>query len=272
SSVFVPSIVPLSGVPMSGAGDHWRAYCMWIEGFTSQVTSASGLASMAWGANGDTSMTKRVVKATQHLPVNSSLNNVTLPYFNIKSLEWVKDPIANQSDKVLLNTFKLDFNPLGNVTTTTVAILQDAWELDEMRQFPEPTMIEETRLMAFVYDHPAGDRTECYSNIFGPLPDHIGVYRKPINTDFTCYLLAYVTYQAGAATCTNCMVASPGLVEAPRKDLSIKPDPMAYETMLFMAATSTSMAFDDRFIAATDLDSCRPCGDSDSESSLPIRA
>ncbi|EEC00110.1 hypothetical protein MPER_00004 [Moniliophthora perniciosa FA553] len=112
-------------------------------------------------------------------------------------------------------------------------------------------MIEETRLMAFVYDHPAGDRTECYSNIFGPLPDHIGVYRKPINTDFTCYLLAYVTYQAGAATCTNCMVASPGLVEAPRKDLSIKPDPHALD-----GSDLNVDGVDERFIAAT-VDECR---------------
>ncbi|KAG7092758.1 hypothetical protein E1B28_009083 [Marasmius oreades] len=245
SSIYVASDVLVSGIGTPGDGRSWRNYCMWIEAFTSQVTSAAGIASKLWGATADTSAAKRYVSATQELPVNSTLNNVTLPYFNIKSMEWVRDPIANGSDKQLLATERLDFNPFVNVTTTTVGILQDAWELPEDRPFPEPVEIrEETKLMVFVYYHTQGKETECYSPTFGPLPEHIGVFKRLITTDNTCYLFAWVTYEAGAATCRDCRVSSPGIVESQRDSpsMEIKKDPMTLDALLLLPQVSTSMA------------------------------
>jgi hypothetical protein len=35
---------------------------------------------------------KRVIDGIAHLPINLTLRNVTLPYFAVTKLEWIKDP------------------------------------------------------------------------------------------------------------------------------------------------------------------------------------
>lgn len=188
---------------------------------------AAGLASTAWqGSQNDERTAKRIIRAVEQLPINSTLDSVTLPYFAITKLDWIKDPttqltqeqlqsIATKSD---WNPFNSSYNPPGTFT-----LVPDNWDGLTPPVSPYTGTISETRLLVGMYGPGlAKPRPSCSrASPFGDMPGGIGIYSVPqtptSNTPYVgvgeniainCYVYAWVTYVAGAAQCNNCRISS----------------------------------------------------------------
>jgi len=83
----------VQGTDVSGYFD----YPDWSDAIIEHATAS---ASLAWVTNQPNStdttepstIFRRVLTTTQYLPVNSTLNNVTVPYFVVDDFEWIRDP------------------------------------------------------------------------------------------------------------------------------------------------------------------------------------
>ena len=172
-------------------------------------------ANVAWlGSQGDRRTMKRVLGALRDIPVNSTLTNVTLPYFGINKLEWIKDPINELSlDVLLCHKNSSNWNPFfitpGVLTGAgTFAIVPDTWGVVSPPSLYDG-IITETRFI--VGNIIASSNSTCdYSPTFGDMPANIGQYN---DRTMGCFIYGRITYVAGAAKCTNCRVSSPFTVQ-----------------------------------------------------------
>ncbi|CUA72650.1 hypothetical protein RSOLAG22IIIB_04970 [Rhizoctonia solani] len=56
------------------------------------VVNAAGLVNTGWGRDPEEGIYKRISPQVQALANNSTIENVTMPYLQVHSLEWIKDP------------------------------------------------------------------------------------------------------------------------------------------------------------------------------------
>ena len=261
---FLVSIILLSAVPSQFSGPILTGSITWSSSYhltkgerVTRITSASsgdqdnlafwfsqtnlpvvplgisfvpGLASIAWLGSLEQKRTmKRVIRFIHHLPINSTLNNVTLPYFAISKLEWISDPmkvipqIVNLSMDLDWNSFKL---PGG------FALTPDSWGGVSESPSPSPGVLSETRIIVGVY---ATDSDSCASEEFGDLPANIGFN---LAQDI-CLIYGRVTYVAGEAECRACRVSSWSTVQNDTA-LTVSPSkeaPYAIKIMWSVAAT-----------------------------------
>ena len=95
SHTMVLSGVPVSNIPTS-AGVH-DSYSWWWLQFAANRDicriRAAGSAGTAWNTDAtlDLGLMKRIVAPAKQLSPNSTLNNITLPYFVVHSLTWLSD-------------------------------------------------------------------------------------------------------------------------------------------------------------------------------------
>jgi hypothetical protein len=121
---------PIAGISTPENGDPWS----WYQRFPSQrsglVMQAAGLAAIAWEQSDDTTTLKRVIPASRSLPINTTLANVTLPYFTVGAIDWITDPnitlTPQQMHAIDANSPYLNISSLGNplhVLAPTVALI-----------------------------------------------------------------------------------------------------------------------------------------------------
>jgi hypothetical protein len=109
-------------------------------------------ASTAWQDSPEDERTmKRVIRSIGHLPINSTLNNVTLPYFAVTKLEWIRDPMKEVPQMLALSMNRSDLNPLGNtIRARTFALIPDTWGGVSVPS-PYTGIISETRVIVGNY-------------------------------------------------------------------------------------------------------------------------
>jgi hypothetical protein len=236
------STVPLR-VPVAQDGGSWRLYRN-LTRLTRLYTLANQYSVFAYQNNSETNILKR--NGPTQLKVNSRVRGITIPYFSIQSFEWLRDPATQLGEghkrlleniPVVENTF-LAFGPI-------VTFLPDSWSIpenDPSRPFPEPSIVQERRLVA---GQPLVTRpgNPCNPGIFPNFTSEIGYYVH-VTSDVPpvqyCYILAWVTFRAGVADCTSCRVSFPGVFQSDN-DLTVKPDPLSREVIDTMRWTTFRM-------------------------------
>jgi len=92
---------------------------------------ASSLAIAAWqGSQEDKRTMKRVLRSVASLPINSTLNNVTLLYFAVNKLEWIRDPMREPPQEMIQSRSRFsNWNPFNSDVKIpgTFALIPDAW-------------------------------------------------------------------------------------------------------------------------------------------------
>ncbi|KAG8815217.1 hypothetical protein FRC17_000829 [Serendipita sp. 399] len=192
------------------------------------VYQAVAYMSMASGSRGSSqnespnSELWAIERGTSDLPVNSTLANITIPFFAIDSFEWVTDP-ENTLDATVLNAmhnvlnYTYPFNPLLTSTAGYVALLpnksQEAVLLDrDNRRLPRTAAngtyyaaINLARSLDEGYCE--GRRT---GQFFEYVPSDVKAYPLLSNGTIpvTCLAFARVSLRAGVGICTECRLAS----------------------------------------------------------------
>jgi len=199
---------------------------------------ANGLAITAWrGSRNDSRTMKRTIVdigtvAPSDIPINSTLNNATLPYFANIKLEWIKDPIS-ELDPVVLQSYRniSDWNPFtidGNrfAAPGTFAIVPDDWGVVS----PPPSykgIVNETRNIVGIFD----------KLFFGELPRNIGVHQDL----YWSMIYGRLTYVAGVAECRNCRVSSWATIQNDT-EVTVSPHNLTAYALALMPKVGAMMA------------------------------
>ncbi|EDR01171.1 uncharacterized protein LACBIDRAFT_333509 [Laccaria bicolor S238N-H82] len=211
----IPGTVPLTNITRGIGGKDISGYFLYT--FSQDWVMAAGTASanVAWGAlqsNTNSDMTepatryRRVMKGAQYLSTNSTLANVTMPYFALDAFEWVPEPL-----KVLTKQQMLLFSDY-NQSSPYFSFLgiggplpdRAPWGPPHTPVLGEPHTVSETRLLSFRnYTIDPGSQVKLLSVSFRALDNY---------TD--CFAIANITYRAGATMCHNCKLISPTVLEA----------------------------------------------------------
>lgn len=223
----------LVNVSVVANADEWNMYSNLGPLQQWAVQKAADFVNIAWLREGERGIHKRVLPATARLNINSTLTNVTLPYFAITSLQWISDPV-NTLPPDQLNLVRdggmLNVSGAANPLQPGVAVfIQDP---RNATLFPLPSAISETRTLVLnTHQLPEGETCQSHnSEMFGSLPPAMGLMQQ----DLACYAFARVTYSAGASVCTDCRVSSYLTVQNDTA-LSRQQDPMTTEALRLMA-------------------------------------
>jgi len=197
---------------------------------------ASGYAVNAWqGSRDDRRTMKRVILSASSLPINSTLKNITLPYFAISNVEWIKDPIT-ELPPVILNSFTsiTDWNPFfpgRNLIGPpgTFAIIPSAWGVASP---PYDGIVTETRYIAGIF-------TLNQQQPFGDLPPNIG--QNSYTSVSGSIIYGRITYVAGAAECSNCRISSVQTVQNDT-ELTVSPNNATMYAIGMMPMVGAMMA------------------------------
>lgn len=218
--------------------------------YSAEVSTASNLVPIAWprqGSQDDEGTMKRVTSTVAHLPINSTLKNVTLPYFAVTNLEWIKDPWNELPQTLILSVQNLSFyNPFYRRDVgPAFAMIPHNWSSPTPPPVPFTGTVMETRLLTGVYSD-SNDGFPCNAQSpFGEISKGMGFAN--ITTTFStesridaCYIFAWITYVAGAAMCTDCRVAS-WLTVQNDTSLTVLPDMMTMDALGMMPLVAKLM-------------------------------
>jgi hypothetical protein len=259
--------VPVSDVPTSA--DVHDSYSWWWFQFGANRDicriRAAGSASTAWNtdATSDLGLMKRIVAPAKQLSPNSTMNNITLPYFVMHSLTWLSDISQITQPNLtwaidpaggLMNVSSI-YNPLEQVTPT-LAIIPDEpyhdaiWNQTTQRyMFPEASKVEKKASILALFANRENNGTTCttrLSDAFGMLPPNVAFLSRSwleLNaTAINCYIFANITYSAGAAVCTGCQITSGGIVVSNISALTIQEDAITGVALSMMPEVIMTMA------------------------------
>jgi hypothetical protein len=202
---------------------------------------AGGLVSFGWGRHIKKGFLKRVVPSIAGLNINSTVANVTIPYFSVSSLEWISDPMQS------LTPFQRDVNKLylkmgtrqgagALVVPGTLGIIPDIeWT---SRSFPSPTAVSAAGILV-LYTSKQSKDLACgpnNSSISSALPATIGFVQQ----DVWCYAFARVAYKAGVGLCTDCRLSSYATLQNDIA-LTVQEDLMTSEALWLMPDVTSSL-------------------------------
>ncbi|EDR01125.1 uncharacterized protein LACBIDRAFT_333513 [Laccaria bicolor S238N-H82] len=184
---------------------------------------------------------RRVIQEAPYIPTNSTLAEVTMPYFAVDAFEWVQDPQVLTDTQISLLSETSEYNPfatLEDITAMVGGFLPNV-QWGEGPQPPVPSdqdpnigmPISETRLFAqrvqYIHDPECPqnytiDRGGSPINLFGAPLVGGGDGLEP---SLICFAIANVSYRAGVFKCRNCKIISPNVVEAEAASFSLIGNP-----------------------------------------------
>ena len=221
-----------STLPLNFSSDRLDLYSMGAQ-------ASAGYATIAWqGSRNDSGIMKRVLDLDSELPINSTLNNITLPYFAVSKLEWIKDPVSELSPTVLHSPRNIsDWNPFHLKTTLvgTYVLLPDAWGVVNPLS-PDSSIVSETR---YVVGKVGYLGSSCYNSPALANLSVAGLYQDP---EVGCFVFGRVTYVAGAAECRKCRMSSWITVQNDT-ELAVSPDNTTTYALAMMPKVIGLMAF-----------------------------
>jgi hypothetical protein len=205
----------VQGTDVSGYFD----YPDWPDAIIEQATAS---ASLAWVTNQPnltitepSTMFRRTLTTTQHLPVNSTLNNVTVPYFVVDDFEWIRDPdpLPKQLQR-LFQDFKKP-SPYFSLIGIGGLIPDKKWGPPQTRNLKLgiPVVVSEWRLFGFHVSQLEYPQL-CPQNYPIDPGALVNLHQAKVRDFNNCFAIANVTYRAGAAICQSCKLISPTVVQA----------------------------------------------------------
>lgn len=194
------------GVSVVSNSDLWRRYSGFAPRRKWTAQQAAGLASLAWGRKIEKDALKRVLPSISGLNTNSTITNVTVPYFSVAALEWISDPEATFSpDQLNISSIVANLSTFEGIESIQwgagILIPDSPWNTT----FPSPSTVSETRTLILA-THQLEEGSACEKN-------NSGIFQFSPSIGFiqrgqTCYAFARVTYRAGAGLCVNCRASS----------------------------------------------------------------
>jgi hypothetical protein len=241
----------------------------WIPG-TDFVRSPSQV-SITTPSSAYRAPSRRLIPSLFGVALNSTLANVTVPYFQIHSLSWITSadqvkndiehleqiisnpeaPALNYSSELSNNPFSFGTDKGRLVLINDVPWVPAPYDEDTGEWiYPPPTIKTAVQwvIVAMQFDQTCASG---WSPAFGPTP---GLYMYSSPTIGSCYVFARMNYTAGAMTCKECRIVLDGVVEAvntTEDPLSMAPIPdplvenavsMIPEVLFFMKVSNSSQA------------------------------
>jgi hypothetical protein len=177
-----------------------------------------------------------------NLPPNSTLNNITIPYFKVTSFTWIPDPertltpsqlgVIDMNNGTGWTNVSIDVNPLS--VDHGVAIAATPQEL------LASTLTTQTYPVAFLAEDMWEDR-QCnwdeWSRYARTVPTGVGF----VSRSRKCYVFANVTYDVGAADCKACRLSSPSTVQSDNQLTLFQDDVARPAAMAIMAEVAYEM-------------------------------
>ena len=190
-----------------------------------------------------------------HLPINSTLSNVALPYFAVTKLEWIKDPWTELPEGLILSLRSASgYNPLfysqydpdytHRQLVYSFALIPVNWDEPTPPPVPFTGTVTETRILAGVYSQSTQvqDPPCSAQSPFGTISQGIGLVNLTVFRSIPgCYIFARITYVAGASRCTNCRTSS-WLTVQNDTSLTVLPDILTVDALDLMSLVATQMA------------------------------
>ena len=256
---YVANADTVRNIGIGVVGEDTDPWSMWVKDYSFRaryISRASALATHAWNNvtdnTTDAPTSRRVIPSLQNLPVASSLENVTVPWFNIVSFNWILNSSDLSAQQLNLlspestpgvmpsNNTELLKNPLQNSLRST-AILPDvpyaSLNFSSDWASPQPAKLEnQVAIIAVNIDY----NSDCDAGVqtaFGGLPPDIYMTKSSNPLGYSnCFVFANITYSAGVATCYGCQVVFPIVVEnPPGSQLTLEADVMTQHATYVMA-------------------------------------
>jgi hypothetical protein len=223
--------IPVTGIKKGVQGTDVSGYFDYSDWQDAVIEQATASASLAWVTNQPNSanmtepstMFRRILTTTQYLPVNSTLNNVTVPYFVVDDFEWIRDPdpLPKQLRPLFHDFMKpspyFSLNGIGGLIPDRKWGPPAPWT----RNLGNPVVVSESRLFGFHVSqlkHPQ----LCPQNYSIDPGAVVNLHRALVGEYNNCFAIANVTYRAGAAICQSCKLMSSTIVQAQAPLLIIK--------------------------------------------------
>ncbi|KAJ1303718.1 hypothetical protein OPQ81_008143 [Rhizoctonia solani] len=214
------------------------------------IIASVGGVGIGWGRDTEKGILKRATSAVSTLAINSTIENVTLPYFKVHSIRWIenRDEIPGIRDGAtpidMLNShfettpIKAFGYPAGlavlfpNITTN--------WSNDPL----DSVVTKDTRLLMLYY---AFNGSGIHITMTKSLPP--SSYRLSYQRFY--YAFAWVTFTAGAGRCIeySCIISSSATI---RNNTPIEPEPhqltsqalsMASVVGVYLATQNSSLPY-----------------------------
>jgi hypothetical protein len=170
---------------------------------------------------------------------NSTLAHITIPYFVVKKIEWIKNPATEISQDLMSRVLSRDSetNPWSNPWHQAFGLVPDSWDFppvgDLTRGLSAPSKVSERRLMV---GSPimGGPGMPCDAGRFGKTSGEVGFVEfrpDPLDPQFYCLIFGWVSYDAGAADCDDCRLDWFRVVRRQVTKLKVKEDLFTREVL-----------------------------------------
>ncbi|KDR84141.1 hypothetical protein GALMADRAFT_133500 [Galerina marginata CBS 339.88] len=227
----IPGDAQVTGIPKGVKGVDLKGYFYYPEWQDDVVEIGTASANLAWltiqpnssNITQPATTFRRTLSNTQYLPVNSTLTNVTIPYFVVDAFEWIGDPdsVLTKQQLPLFSDYTKP-SPYFSLSGMGGLLPDREWGPPQANQLGDPITVSESRLFTFRAERRPSS-SPCPQNYSIDPGSTVNLHQFKGGAYYYCFAIANVTYRAGAAICKSCKVISPTVVQA-RAPLPLVPD------------------------------------------------
>lgn len=241
---FVPSDRPFQDIPRNAPGLSLQDYRQNPGTMSEVIATSAAMGDVTWGTTGNNStMMTRVLQGGDLLPIGSTFQTLTVPFFVVELFQWIKDP----NSTLTLQQQTLLFNYAGYSPYITrngwLGLIPDtAWGPLTNTNMTDPAIVAETRILSIRLNvtSPGGLNNKC-DNVDDTIPSDVGRYHYSTSTSEECFVFAQVTYRAGVARCDNCTSVSPAVIQRSASQLTPIPDSLTAEALAIAPYVGTNL-------------------------------
>ncbi len=222
---FVSSDRPFQRIPRNVPGLSLQDYRQNTGTMSEVVATSAAMGDVTWGTTGNNStMMTRVLQGGDLLPIGSTLQTLTVPFFVVDLFQWIQDPNSTLTpqQKTVLSNYTV-YSPYLTRNGWLGLIPDTAWGPLTNTNMTDPTTVAETRILSL--------RLPGCDNVDDTIPSDVGRYHYTTSTGEECFVFANVTYRAGVARCDNCTSVSPAVIQRSASELTLIPDPLTAEAL-----------------------------------------
>ena len=252
--ILVDGVVPLTNLTEGVPGLDISFYRSQQLLASQVIELAASLAVVSWGVTNTNSLnlpmpsnlTRRAIiqAANLHLPPNSTLETILLPYFTVENFEYITDPASTLSLQQwsLLNDSS-PYNPYLLGEGFAALFPDGSWGPGSSTTLPSPVRVSESRILGIQVESPSVPGCTPLANSM--MPQNITPYLTSIiNSPFySCFIFANMTYTASAALCRDCDIVSPTVVQGDMGRVHPISDPLTIEALAITPSVGTSILF-----------------------------
>ncbi|KAF8669032.1 hypothetical protein RHS04_08912 [Rhizoctonia solani] len=206
----------------------------------------SGLVGIAWKREPEKGVLKVVSKLVETLAINSTVETVTLPYFAIHSVEWIRNEndlpaYARNIRPEEAMQQSLNLSPGGAVTIFTGASILVP-DLSNPTNWSNDPWVSRTIEGKRLLIHSVGSMDEFKYMSTRGLPPGAYLYVDKVTEE--PFAFAWVTFSAGVGKCKNyqCIVSSSSTIQSDAR-ISLEPHPFTFQALEMAATVSAALVY-----------------------------